>query len=65
MDKEKKEYLWNRYKYRIITVIIALVFALITLIFGFAEAVLTALIVGIGYCVGAYLDGDLDIRKFK
>lgn len=65
MDRYIKEYILSRYKYRIIAIIAALAFALITIIYGFAEAILASLIIAIGYSIGAYLDGELDLRKFK
>lgn len=65
MDRYSKEYILSRYKYRIIAIIAALAFALVTIIYGFAEAILASLIIAIGYCIGAYFDGELDLRKFK
>lgn len=63
-DHTQLKAVWRQYKGRIIGLLSAFMFALLWVIFNFATAVLVFIIGSIGYLVGAYFDGKLDIREW-
>lgn len=61
--RQPPEYLM-RYKNRILGVLFALIFAVLLVTIGFWKAVAVVVIVVIGYLVGAYYDGQLDLESW-
>lgn len=55
---------WYQYRNRIIGLIIAFIFALLWMWLGFAEALLIIIISAIGYLIGSYFDGELDLDSW-
>lgn len=56
--------IWREYKGRITGLLSAFLFALLWVIFSFGTALLVFVIAAIGYIVGKYFDGDLDLRAW-
>ncbi len=61
--RQMKE-IWPLYKGRIIGLLSAFIFALLWVIFNFGVALLIFVIAGIGFVVGAYFDGAIDLRAW-
>ncbi|MCZ0717759.1 DUF2273 domain-containing protein [Aerococcus kribbianus] len=55
---------WYEHRYSVIGLIIAFLFALLWMWLGFGQAVLVALLTAIGYIVGAYFDGEIDLESW-
>lgn len=55
---------WKKYRGRVLGLLIGFVFSLLWVTIGFAETVLVLLIVGVGYLVGAYYDGNFDLNAW-
>lgn len=64
MDKTKLKIYFNLYRGRILGVLIGFIFAILWMTMGFAKALAVALVVGVAYIVGAYLDGAIDLESW-
>ncbi|MCI7239927.1 DUF2273 domain-containing protein [Aerococcus suis] len=63
MDKQPKID-WKKYRGRVLGLVIAFLFALLWVTIGFGETLLVMVIVGVGYLIGAYFDGRLDVNAW-
>ena len=55
---------WYKYRYSIIGLIIAFLFTFLWVWVGFGKALLVAIVTVIGYLIGAYIDGELDVDSW-
>ncbi|AMB99615.1 hypothetical protein AWM75_06295 [Aerococcus urinaehominis] len=55
---------WYPYRHRILCLLLAFLFALIWLNLGFFASVFVFLISAVGYFIGAYVDGELDLEEW-
>ncbi|MBM0066166.1 DUF2273 domain-containing protein [Alkalicoccobacillus gibsonii] len=53
-----------RYRGRILGLLIAIVFSILYLTIGFGYTVAVAIFVLIGYLIGKWIDGDLDVSTY-
>ncbi|GAF13279.1 hypothetical protein JCM19045_2516 [Bacillus sp. JCM 19045] len=63
MDREKQE-TFKRYRGRILGLVIAAVFSILFLTIGFGYTVVIAIFVTIGFLVGKWIDGDLNVSSY-
>lgn len=56
---------WYRYRGRIIGVAVALLFAVLWMTIGLGRTIVVGIIVVLGYLIGAYLDGELDLDSWS
>lgn len=66
MDRQgpSKPHTWYKYRGRVIGLLVAFIFALLWMTIGFGEALLIVIIAGIGYGIGAYFDGQIDLDEW-
>lgn len=62
--ENKPEINWKKYRGRLIGIISAFLFSLLWVTIGFPKTVLVFVIVGIGYLVGSFYDGELDVNAW-
>ncbi|MFE0441540.1 DUF2273 domain-containing protein [Aerococcus sp. NPDC058936] len=63
-NKRAERAIWRQYKGRIIGLLSAFIFALLWVVFNFETALLVFIIAAVGYIVGAYFDGEVDLRAW-
>ena len=63
-NKRAERAIWRQYKWRIIGLLSAFIFALLWVVFNFGTALLIFVIAEVGYIVGAYFDGVVDLRDW-
>lgn len=55
---------WYKNRYRVIGVILTLLFIILWLLLGFTRALLVSVVTAIGFLIGAYFDGELDLNSW-
>lgn len=55
---------WYRYRNRIISLVFTFIFTLLWMWLGFGKATLIVVITAIGYLIGSYFDGELDLDSW-
>lgn len=55
---------FKQYRGRLLGLVTAFIFALLWVTIGFPKTLLVFVIVGIGYFVGSYFDGQLDVNAW-
>lgn len=55
---------WYKYRNRIVGGLIAFIFALFWMWLGFGEALFILVLSTVGYIVGAYFDGEVDLESW-
>lgn len=63
-NKRAERAIWRQYKGRITGLLLAFIFALLWVVFNFGTALLVFIIAAVGYIVGAYFDGEVDLRAW-
>lgn len=63
-NKREERAIWRQYKGRIIGLLSAFIFALLWVVFNFGKALLVFIIAAVGFIVGAYFDGEVDLRAW-
>ena len=63
-NKRAERAIWRQYKGRIIGLLSAFIFALLWVVFNFGMALLVFIIAAVGFIIGAYFDGEVDLRAW-
>lgn len=63
-NKREERAIWRQYKGRIIGLLSAFIFALLWVVFNFGKALLVFIIAAVGFIIGAYFDGEVDLRAW-
>ncbi|MCI5775946.1 MAG: DUF2273 domain-containing protein [Aerococcus sp.] len=64
MNNQMFRELFANYKYRILLTILAILFAIVWVIFGFGKALFVLVLGAIGYFIGVFLDDDNALRRW-
>ncbi|MGX7347888.1 DUF2273 domain-containing protein [Aerococcus vaginalis] len=64
MNNQQLKAFFANYKYRILFTIVAFLFAIVWLIFGFWKAIFVLVIGVIGYFLGVYLDDESALKRW-